>query len=323
MTPAVASSTGAIRINIVDGTRKPLGAKQDSLIRILDGRHQQVIAPWVTGPSIRVPDLPYRDNLDDRYTVFVHSKGYEDAAIYPVQLKQGGTVDTNLMVLRDKPLFHFRPWPDMQSIDPQLLQLLTNGDASPGKRYADTMEKTPNQLGALLTIGTAVRDIALDDRTNPLQYYWEVIWDALSPDRFWAWVDARLADRIARMADLQAFAPETDAAHWHPGLPGHAPPVLPATRSWKQTRFDVTNVQMTFHEDDRATRKTPLGESVQCVVVEPDIDYYKDLLAHGLLEVLPNALTKGKTDPRKVYSLRWMATKQEGLAAFDPPVTVD
>jgi len=321
MTPAAASDTGAIRINIVDGTRKPLGPKQDSLIRILDGRHQQVRAPWLTGSSGIVPDLEYHDNLDDRYTVFVHSKDHEDAAIYPVQLKQGGIVDADLMVLRDKPLFHFRPWPDMQFVDPQLLQLLTNGEANPDKRYAETMEKRPNELGALLTIGTAVRDLALDDQASPLHYYWEVIWDALAPDRFWAWVDARLADRIAKMADLQAFAPEADPAHWHPGLPALG--ILPATRSWKQTRFDVTNVQLSFHEDNRATRKTAVGEMVQCVVVEPDIDYYKDLLAHGLLEVLPNALTKGKTDPRKVYSLRWMATKQEGLAAFDPPCTVE
>jgi hypothetical protein len=125
------------------------------------------------------------------------------------------------------------------------------------------------------------------------------------------------------MAQLQAFAAEADAAHWHPGLLTHAPPILPATRSWKQTRFDVTNVQLTFHENDKDVRKTPTGELVPCVVVEPDIDYYKDLLAHGLLEVLPNALTHGKTDPRTVYSLRWMATKQEGVTPFDPPCTIE
>lgn len=322
MTPAAAPNTGAIQINIVDGTRKPVGAKQESLVRILDGRKQQVIAPWVTGPSIRVTDLPYHDNLDDRFTVFVNSKGHEDAAIYPVQLKQGGTVTADLMVLPKNPKFHFRPWAAMQSADPQLLQLLTNGAANPAQRYAETMEAQGQQLGALLTIGTAVRDIVLDDKKSPLGYYWEVIWDALAPDRFWAWVDARLADRIKALADLNAFAPEVDSGHWHPGMPGHVPPILPSTRSWKQTRFDVTNVQLSFHENDRALKSTPQG-LVPCVVVEPDIDYYKDLLAHGLLEVLPNALTHGKTDARTVYSLRWMAAKQEGLPPFDPPVTIE
>ena len=49
---------------------------------------------------------------------------------------------------------------------------------------------------------------------------------------------------------------------------------------------------------------------VDCVVGEPDVDYNKDLLAHSLLEVLLNTFTKGLTDPRGVYLLRWMACKQ-------------
>ena len=319
MMAGVAIETGAIQVNIVDGRRLPLAATQDSLLRILDGRNQQIIAPWVTGASIRVTDLPYHNNLFDRYTVICHSKGYEDAGIYPVHLKQGGTVNADLMVLPKDGAFHFRPWAEMQTGDPRILQLLTNGTANAERRYSDTMEAQPLQLGALLTLGAAVRDIALDDLTSPLSYYWEVMWDYLAPDRFWAWVEVGLADRIKKMADLNAFAEEADAAHWHPGVG----PIGPATRSWKQTRFDVTNVQLTFHEGDRAVRTDVNGRKVQCVATEPDIDYYKDLLAHGLLEVLPNALTHGKTDPRTAYSLRWMATKQEGLAAFDPPCTIE
>jgi hypothetical protein len=60
------------------------------------------------------------------------------------------------------------------------------------------------------------------------------------------------------------------------------------------------------------------------VVVEPDIDLCKDLLGHGLTEVVPNLMTDGKTDPRTVYAMRWMATRQEhDVPAFDPPVTVE
>ena len=106
-----------------------------------------------------------------------------------------------------------------------------------------------------------------------------------------------------------------------PGTPGR---VQPATRSWKQTRFDVSNVQLTFHETNTRTIKKPDGTSVDCVIVEPDIDYYKDILSHGLLEVLPNLLTDGKTDPRQDYLLRWMATKLEGVQPdFDPPCAVE
>jgi hypothetical protein len=139
-------------------------------------------------------------------------------------------------------------------------------------------------------------------------------------DRFWAWVDARLAGRIADLSALHSFAEEEDAAHWHPGIPGR---VQPATRSWKQTRFDVANVQLTFHESDKRSIPQPDGTTLDCVIVEPDIDYYKDLLSHGLLEVLPNLATGGKTDPRQDYSLRWMSTRLEGVQPdFNPPVTL-
>jgi hypothetical protein len=39
-------------------------------------------------------------------------------------------------------------------------------------------------------------------------------------------------------------------------------------------------------------------------VLEPDIDYYQDLAAHALLEVIANALTHSLTDPTEVYVLR-------------------
>lgn len=89
-----------------------------------------------------------------------------------------------------------------------------------------------------------------------------------------------------------------------------------ATLSYKQTQFDVTNVQLTFHEHNKKTLEGPRG-SVECVVIEPDIDFYKDLLAHFFSEVLPNKFTGRLTDPRAVYLLRWMAGKQTETE-FDP-----
>ena len=319
MMPALAPQTGAIQINIVDGTRQPFAADKDVLLRVLDGRRQQIVARWVTGSSVHVTGLPFHDNLDDNYTVFVHSKGYNDGAVFPVALRERQTVTANVMLSPDDGEFHFRPWSDMQSVDSRILQLLTNGASDAARRYSDAMDDHNLPLGALLTIGTAMRDIPLDDATSPLDCYWEVMWNMLAPDRIWAWVEVGLAERIRKMADLHAFAAEADSAHWHPATG----PITAATRSWKQTRFDVCNVQMTFREGTTDTRIAPDGRKVDCVVAEPDIDYYKDLLAHGLLEVLPNAATKGKTDPRIVYSMRWMASLQEGLPAFNPPCTIE
>lgn len=314
-------ATGSIRLNIVDGTRNPISSTTTVLLRVLDGRKRQIATQWVTGPTILLSGLPFRNSPDDWYTIISHADGYEDAGLYPVRLRGGHSIDAYAMLLPRDGVFHFSSIASVQA-DPQLYQLIANGAPSDAAdRYHSTLESNGNQLGALLTIGTAIRDIPLDDLSSPLNYYWEVIWDLLMPDRFWAWVEVGLVNRIAKLAALHSFAEEKDPATFHRGIPGR---VQPATRSWKQTRFDVTNVQLTFHEGNTRTIKRPDGTMVDCVVVEPDIDYYKDLLAHGLLEVAPNLIAGGKTDPRQDYALRWMATKLEGIQPdFAPPVTIE
>ena len=76
-------------------------------------------------------------------------------------------------------------------------------------------------------------------------------------------------------------------------------------------------MQVTFHEND--LRKV---DGVSCLRVELDIDYYKDPLGHTFLEVLPNTITQGKTDPKTVSVLRWTAGRTAGVPEFDPPYTI-
>jgi hypothetical protein len=73
-------------------------------------------------------------------------------------------------------------------------------------------------------------------------------------------------------------------------------------------------VQLTFHENDTKTIN-----GVNCIKVEPDIEYYKDLGAHAILEVITNAVTHSLTDPKQVYLLRWIAGRHAGVANFEPP----
>jgi hypothetical protein len=145
-------------------------------------------------------------------------------------------------------------------------------------------------------------------------YFWKPIWDdkrfPMAQDRFFAYVDKALVEEVALGRKMGAFEEEKNPSAFHPG----------ATLSYKQTQFDVTNVQLTFHQGNQQLIDTPKG-SVDCVVVEPDIDFYKDLLAHFFAEVLPNEFTGGKTDPRAVYLLRWMAGRQSG-SDFDPLYTI-
>lgn len=57
------------------------------------------------------------------------------------------------------------------------------------------------------------------------------------------------------------------------------------------------------------------------MLVECDIDYYRDPGAHLLLEVAVNAFG-GITDPRAVYVLRWIAGRRAGTPEFDPLYTI-
>lgn len=83
-------------------------------------------------------------------------------------------------------------------------------------------------------------------------------------------------------------------------------------------KFGEANVQLTFHGG--STRKI---DGVDCVVVEPDIEYYKDLGAHTLLEVFPNTIAGRKTDPKVMYILRWIAGRHAGVPEFNPPYTIE
>ena len=87
---------------------------------------------------------------------------------------------------------------------------------------------------------------------------------------------------VVQSAKMGAFAEEKDPGIFHRG----------ATLSYKQTQFNVTNVQLTFTRGMRRRWFRPDGSPVDCVVIEPDIDYYKDLLAHFFLEVVPNKFTR-------------------------------
>jgi hypothetical protein len=111
--------------------------------------------------------------------------------------------------------------------------------------------------------------------------------------------------RIAAAQGL--FALEVGTGFFHKG----------ATASWKQIQFGEANVQLTFHENDQASI-----DGVSCIVVEPDIDYYKDLGAHALLEMVSNAITGGLINPEMVYVLRWIAGRHAGVPEFNPPYTI-
>jgi hypothetical protein len=291
-----------LRLRIFDGTRQLFSTPAQLLVRIVDGNQKLQI--WQSYPQNDLTfDLPFFDNFGDNYSVLVSCDGYKQAGFVPMKLSNTYLATLDIMLIPNSPQFNFAngPWPAAKAAYP----FLAAGDATGEKRYNNLLENAPKSLACILNLCEAMSQINLSLGT-PLTYLKELIWDganAPAQDRFFAWCDAALVDQVRIAAAAGQFAVEVDPGLLHPG----------ATSSWKQIQFGEANVQLTFHENDKT-----IIDGVNCVMIEPDIDYYKDPAAHILLEVLTNALTHTLTDPAEVYVLRWIAGQTAGIPEFDP-----
>jgi hypothetical protein len=315
--PAEQSQTGRAMINIFDGKRLPYSGKAQLLITALDGNQQVQHRDFHHQPSLFLTGLPLFNNFGDQYTFLASANGYKDAGFFPVKLAANVTELVNLMLIPKSNQLNFAnaTWSALSKSRPELKALLAQGaDSSDAaaQRYGDIQEDQGGViLACLLNITTAMQQIHLP-KGSPFDYLKGVIWDRdgnnqLAQDRFFAWADPVLIDQV-KQAQAQN-PPEFVSAPFglHPG----------ATSSYKQVEFGEANVQLTFHENDR----TMIG-GVNCVMVEPDIDYFKDAAAHLILEVLVNAFGS-LTDPRQVYVLRWIAGQRAGIPEFDPLYTIE
>jgi hypothetical protein len=315
-TPTLGFKTCTLNANLFSGARTPLPPGTQALLTVRDGNQQTVTLPnngFVTDSSISIAGLPFFNNFGDNYAVLASAKGYQQAGFFPVTVNPSGPAVVDIMLLKKKPAFNFHQaaWNLLTEDHPAYSALLSAGavdDASAADRYGQLMEKSPAVLACFFNLVTAMSQIQLPDKT-PLPYIKELIWDkTMAQDRFFAWADPALIDQVIQAAAQGQFSPEPGTAFFHTG----------ATRSWKQIQFGEANVQLTFHENDRKT----IG-GLDCVMVEPDIDYFKDLLAHAILEVATNALTHTLTDPRQVYVLRWIAGRHSGVPNFNPPYILE
>jgi hypothetical protein len=317
MQPAAQPQTGRAMISVFDGTRQPYSGKAQLLITAIDGNQNVQHRDFQPTPNVFFTDLPLFNNFGDQYTFLASADGYKDAGFFPVNLAPNVTQLVSLMLIPQTNELNFAnaTWKVLGKSRPSLKTLLSHGAASSdeaAKRYGNIQEDNGGVvLACLLNITTAMQQIQLPKGT-PFDYLKEIIWDSngadqMAQDRFFAWADPALIDQL-KLSQAQN-PPEFVAAPFalHPG----------ATSSYKQDEFGEANVQLTFHENDRKM----IGD-VNCVMVEPDIDYFKDPAAHLIFEVLVNAFGS-LTDPRQVYVLRWIAGNRAGIPEFDPLYTIE
>jgi len=309
-TVATAPQTSPLQVNIYDGTRQAIAGDVPILYTITDGGNNQLLRN--SRPPGTVFDVPFYDNLFDNYTVLTFADGYDQAGFTPIACSPGVHQMLDVMLLKKNAGFNFAAaqWDRLAASNPLLSGILAHGaadDNAARDRYSQLMEERSAVLACLLNITTAMAAIPL--RTgSPLNYFKELIWDdTMAQDRFYGWADPALYDEVKLAASHGVFSREADFALFHTG----------ATDSYKQIQFGEANVQLTFHADD-----TKVIDGLTCIKMEPDIDYYKDLAAHALLEVITNAISGSLTDPRQVYVLRWIAGRHAGVAEFDPPYVI-
>ena len=310
---------GRAMLNLFDGTRQLYSDKPQILVTVRDGNQKEVHREFHKQSSIFFTGLPIFNNYGDNYTFLAFADGYKQSGFFPVHLATNVDASVDLMLLPSDAEFNFADatWKALDKTRPELKTLLAQGaasEAAAAARYGEIMEDQQGAiLACLLNITTAMQQINLP-QGNPLQYIKQAIWDrdpqqsqfVMSQDRFFAWADVELIRQL-NLAVQQPHPQFTPAPFdLHPG----------ATRSYKQISFGEANVQLTFHERE----KTKI-DGVNCVIVEPDIDYFKDIGAHLILEVLVNSFGS-VTDPRAVYVLRWIAGRRAGVPEFDPLYTM-
>jgi hypothetical protein len=313
---AKAPSGGRAMVDVFDGTRELYSDHTQILFTVRDGNQNIQHRKFHDKPSVFFNGLPLFNNAADNYTFLVSADDYKDAGFFPVKLATNVDVTVDLMLIPKSNQLNFAnaTWKALGKSRPALRALFANGAATPAEaanRYASIMEDQDGEiLACLLNITTSMQQIHLPQQT-PLDYIKAIIWDRtgdfeMASDRFFAWADPQLISQL-ELAVQQKPAEFGNAPFGlHPG----------ATKSFKQIQFGEANVQLTFHENDRLEI-----DGVSCVKVEPDIDYFKDPLAHLLLEVVVNAFGS-ITDPRAVYALRWIAGRRAGTPEFDPLYTI-
>lgn len=302
--------TGAIEISAFDGTRQPMPANTKMLVRIIDGNQKEVFAKFITGANVRVTDLPWNDNFVDRHIVIVSVDGYGQAGFHPVDLKRGEVTKVELMLLPKKREFNFPTWDQLKAANADAFALFSSGTASDAEakaRYEQLMKEKPGALAHLFNVSGALGSIKLESGATILPAFKELIFDdRMKQNNFFGYVDQRLVAELRQEVARGTWGPAAGSQVFHGGN----------TASFKEHSFWEANVQVTFYEND-----SKVVNGVTVVLVEVDIDYYRDTAAHVLLEVLPNQFG-GKTDPTQCYQLRWIAARHYGAPAFDPFYTI-
>jgi hypothetical protein len=293
--------TAPAMLSLLDGEGRPF--EEPVALRIYNGRDVPPTVHEGKGPNVYIK-APFHDGIGDTSAVCASSDGYRDSGCF-FRADPSVLAEPKLLMLRKQAKPQFSPWTGFKAKYPQAASFLTTGvdEGTTETHYDGLSKQRPESLACLLNLTQAMAEIDLAGR-SPLSYFKAICWDdSMAQDRFYGYVDPAIIPAVRAAAETGMFSEEKDCAEFHPG----------ATCSWKQIAFGVANVQLTFHENATAD-----FDGMKCIKIEPDIDLYRNILAHGFGEVFPNLLTHGLTNPYAVYALRWTTAQDGDGPLFDP-----
>ncbi|MFM8394037.1 MAG: hypothetical protein ACKOB4_08955 [Acidobacteriota bacterium] len=288
-------------IELYDATRTLVAEDFESQVTLLRGDYRQIHRGRHRGAQ-----LPFEVELTngplDNYIVHVAASHHHDAWFHPVNPRRLAGRPLSLMLLPRRSRYRFEPWTRL-SVD--IRKFLAAGQSFHDELLDGTDERQ-DILAAFHNFTTALKSIELEGR-SAFSYFRQLIAAGeRSPerDRFYALAHKDLEPALERARQQKLWAKGSTA--FHPG----------STSSYKEKMYGEGNVQLSIYGNEK------VGLS-DCLMVEVDIDYYKDTLSHGLLELVPNKLLEKTTDPKMAYRLRWMAMRNIGDLRFDPPYVLE
>ena len=284
-----------------NGAREPLRGKRIT-ISILNGQGK-LLGTTQTDREEMTITLPLTGSpLADQFTVNASAKGHRDAGF--VGLRPAGASRTLHLLLPERDarmIFRRRPdWPtEWQNLPIEIgANFFTLADVA-GKSAAcllnivEAIRLLPNGdslLKAIQPLPLIPANEASRSKREP----------GILPDRLLVDAEPTLEPLLRTLSAVLDRA--NSSAH---GSPQAGEEVV----SFKENRFAEGNLQFT------------LFTSAERVYADIDMDVHRDKLSHGLFEFFPNTVFGTRTDPRRIYALRWMASRNSGpdQAEFSPP----
>ena len=297
-----------MNIELCDGTRELVVPTFESRITVINGALKIVEQRRVVGQPLPF-EVEVTNGPMDNYSVHVSATHYHDTWFHPIRIGKLGARPVSLMMLPRQTRYRFTTWDNLSADVREFFSLELGGEAAGLVKHNEMLEGPEKQrdiLAAFHNFTTALKGLSLEGR--PLfGYFRRLIWTGEKPparDRFYALAHRDIGEALERARKRKEWANASTA--FHPG----------ATKSYKEKSYGEGNLQLSIYGKDDAWGR-------DFVKVEVDIDYYRDELSHGLLELVPNKLAERTTDPKMAYRLRWIAMRNSGGVGFEPPYILE